>query len=164
MKKNALKLFCAASLASAVLAPRLIAADQNDFAAQLAQMIAGQDDSAYFGQIRLAAGWNQMEVDGAKIQLDAAPETSQGRLMLPLRAVAEAAGAEVSYDAGTQTAVVGSPYGDEIRCPLVGEVLQVNGESRQMDAASYVKEGRTYVSAQVLRSEEHTSELQSQSS
>ena len=53
MKKNALKLFCAASLASAVLAPRLIAADQNDFAAQLAQMIAGQDDSAYFGQIRL---------------------------------------------------------------------------------------------------------------
>ncbi len=150
MKKNALKLFCAASLASAVLAPRLIAADQNDFAAQLAQMIAGQDDSAYFGQIRLAAGSRQMEVDGAKIQLDAAPETSQGRLMLPLRAVAEAAGAKVSYDAGTQTAVVGSPYGDEIRCPLVGEVLQINEKNRKMDAASYVKEGRTYVSAQVL--------------
>ncbi len=150
MKKNALKLFCAASLASAVLAPRLIAADQNDFAAQLAQMIAGQDDSAYFGQIRLAAGSRQMEVDGAKIQLDAAPETSQGRLMLPLRAVAEAVGAKVSYDAGTQTAVVGSPYGDEIRCPLVGEVLQINEKNRKMDAASYVKEGRTYVSAQVL--------------
>ncbi len=150
MKKNALKLFCAASLASAVLAPRLMAADQNDFAAQLAQMIAGQDDSAYFSQIRLAAGWNQMEVDGVKIQLDAAPETSQGRLMLPLRAVAEAAGAKVSYDAGTQTAVVGSPYGDEIRCPLVGEVLQINEKNRKMDAASYVKEGRTYVSAQVL--------------
>ena len=91
-----------------------------------------------------------MEVDGAKIQRDAAPGTSQGRLMSPLRAEAEAAGAKVSYDAGTQTAGVGSPYGDEIRCPLVGEVLQINEKNRKMDAASYVKEGRTYVSAQVL--------------
>lgn len=150
MKKNALKGVCAALLAGAVISPGLIAAENQDFAAQLAQLIAGQDDSAYFSQIRLTAGSDEMKVDGKTIRLDAPPEMNQGRLMLPLRAVAEAAGAQVAYEAETQTAVISSWYGDEIRCPLAGSNLQINQESRPMDVPSYVKEGRTYLSAQAL--------------
>lgn len=150
MKKNILKGVCAALLAGAVLNPALLAAEQDDFAAQLAKLVAGRDDSAYFSQIRLAVGSNQMEVDGRKIQLDTEPELVRGRLMLPLRAVAQAAGAQVEYEAATQTAVVSSPYGDEIRCPLAGAALSVNDQARQMDAPSYVKQGRTYLSAQAL--------------
>lgn len=150
MKQKALKGICAALLAGAAIAPGLLAAENDDFAAQLAQLVAGQDDSAYFSQIRLTAGSREMRADGKTIQLDVPPEMNQGRLTLPLRAVAEAAGAQVSYDAQTQTAVVNGPYGGEIRCPLAGDVIQINGESRQMEVSSYVKEGRTYLSAQAL--------------
>lgn len=150
MKQKALKGICAALLAGAAIAPGLLAAENDDFAARLAQLVAGQDDSAYFSQIRLTAGSREMRADGKTIQLDVPPEMNQGRLTLPLRAVAEAAGAQVSYDAQTQTAVVNGPYGGEIRCPLAGDVIQINGESRQMEVSSYVKEGRTYLSAQAL--------------
>ncbi len=150
MKNNAWKGVCAALLAGAVMAPSLMAAGSDDFASQLADMISSRDDSAYFSQIRLAVGSDQMKVDGATIQLDAPPELNQGRLMLPLRAVAQAAGAEVSYDAQTRTALVSSPYGDQILCPLAGAALSVNDSPQQMDIPSYVKEGRTYLSAQSL--------------
>lgn len=78
---------------------------------------------------------------------DAMPELVGGRTMVPLRAVMEAMGAQVSWQSGN-TAVC--TLGDTSLSFQVGEdVCQVteNGETTSLDlgVATYLKDGRTYV-------------------
>ena len=79
---------------------------------------------------------------------DAAPESVDGRIMVPYRALMEALGGDVAYDAATQT----------VSCILDGTTLTLKlGENTltmdengvvstlEMDCAAYVKDNRTYV-------------------
>lgn len=76
---------------------------------------------------------------------DAAPETNNGRTMVPFRAIFEALGAEVSYDGKVHgvlgdtevTLAIGS---DEMTKTVSGKTATV-----KMDCAPYAKGGRTYV-------------------
>ena len=79
---------------------------------------------------------------------DASPEIVDGRTFLPYRAVFDALGAQVSYEADTHTAVA-VREGVTVRVPI-GETrvsVEQDGVARvlEMDVASYVKDGRTYV-------------------
>lgn len=57
--------------------------------------------------VRLVIGSNIMIINGRHITMDAAPEVvNPGRTMLPLRAVAQALGCNVQWDATTQTVTV----------------------------------------------------------
>lgn len=96
------------------------------------------------------------ESDGISVQLngapvaftDAAPEITGGRTFLPFRAVLEALGAEVGYDAETSTV---SASRDGVDLAMVpgrnSAAVTEDGQTRtvEMDAAPYVKNGRTYV-------------------
>ena len=53
--------------------------------------------------ISLQVGNQNMNVGGVNVVLDASPENKDGRVFLPYRAIAEALGAQVAWDATTQT-------------------------------------------------------------
>ena len=53
-------------------------------------------------------GSRTVNIDGREHPIDAAPYLRQGRLMVPLRAAAEALGVPISYEAATHSALVGS--------------------------------------------------------
>ena len=57
--------------------------------------------------VKLVIGSNQLWINGIAVTMDAAPEiVDPGRTMLPLRAVTQALGCEVTWDAATQTVTV----------------------------------------------------------
>lgn len=96
------------------------------------------------------------EADGISVQIDgkplaftdAAPEITADRTFLPFRAVLEAIGAEVGYDAETST-VSARRDGVDLAMVLGQNTASVteDGQTRtlEMDVTPYVKNGRTYV-------------------
>ena len=68
-----------------------------------ADLLASQDTSNFFGTIQMKIGETELIKDGEAQLLDAAPEITDGRTMLPIRAVAEAAGFTVDWDDATRT-------------------------------------------------------------
>lgn len=109
------------------------------FARELAQLLKEDDTSGYFGSMELTIGSSTLTLDGAKQSLDVAPEIRNDRTMLPIRAVAENAGATVDYDAANRTVLISSSSGDEIRCPIGVSSIIVNDEVRPIDTASYIE-------------------------
>lgn len=90
-----------------------------------------------------------VQLNGAYVHFaDAQPEKVNGRVMVPFRAIAEALGAEVTYDAGKITAKKG---GETLSFALDGKQLTVTDSAGktvktvQLDTAPYKKGGRTYV-------------------
>lgn len=90
-----------------------------------------------------------VQLNGAYVHFaDAQPEKVNGRVMVPFRAIAEALGAEVTYDAGKITAKKG---GETLSFALGGKQLTVTDSAGktvktvQLDTAPYKKGGRTYV-------------------
>ncbi len=88
-------------------------------------------------------------VDGEAVVFDAQPEMVNERTMVPMRAIFEKLGAEVSWDQDTQT--VTAVTEDKTVVATVGEMsMFVNGEEKVMDVAPYIKEERTYVPARFV--------------
>ena len=88
-------------------------------------------------------------VDGEAVVFDAQPEMVNERTMVPMRAIFEKLGAEVSWDQPTQT--VTAVTADKTVIATVGEMsMFVNGEEKVMDVAPYIKEERTYVPARFV--------------
>jgi hypothetical protein len=56
--------------------------------------------------VQMTIGSKTMLLNGAAIMMDAAPEITGGRTMLPIRFVAQAFGADIAWDAATQTVTV----------------------------------------------------------
>lgn len=90
-----------------------------------------------------------VQLNGQAVKFpDAQPEKANNRTMVPFRAIAEALGAEVTYDAGKITAKKG---GETLSFALGGKQLTVTDSAGktvktvQLDTAPYKKGGRTYV-------------------
>ena len=90
-----------------------------------------------------------VQLNGAYVHFaDAHPEKVNGRVMVPFRAIAEALGAEVDYNAGAITA---KKNGQTLAFSLGGKQLTATDsvgktvKTVQLDTASYKKGGRTYV-------------------
>lgn len=138
---------CVIALAVPVLPANYIslAASPSDrFQQELTQLLQ-EDDGFYFDSIQLTVGSHDLAVDGVTVQMDAAPDIQNNRTMLPIRAVAEAAGATVDYDPDTETAIIEGQYGEEILCPIGAATMSVNSRSYELDSPSYAKNGRTYL-------------------
>ena len=94
-------------------------------------------------------GGISVQLNGGPVAFtDAAPELSDGRTFVPLRAVMEAMNAQVDYDGDTGTVAINR--GDVGLSMVLGQntvSVTENGQSRtvEMDVTPYVKEGRTYV-------------------
>lgn len=91
-----------------------------------------------------------VQLNGAYVHFaDTQPEKVNGRVMVPFRAIAEALGAEVDYNAGAITA---KKDGQTLAFSLGGKQLTITDDSTgkvikttAVDSAPYKKKGRTYV-------------------
>lgn len=118
---------------------------QEDFYQQLAGLIDKQDYSKFFNEMELRVGSDILTVDGKTQVLTAAPEITDNRTMLPIRAVAEAAGAEVDWESATSTILIESANGDMINCSVGSDIITVNDQISRMDVTPYIKRDKTYM-------------------
>jgi hypothetical protein len=99
-------------------------------------------------KIVLKIGSDIMTVNGKVVQLDAAPEIKEGRTFLPLRAIAEAFGAQITWVPETQgiTVVLGD---NQIGLQIGNNTAVVNGNVLSI-VPPYIKNGRTMVPIRVI--------------
>lgn len=95
----------------------------------------------------MAAGVAQnipVNIDGLSLKADVSPVIVNSRTMLPFRAISEALGLQVSWEAASQTVTV---EGDNLRIEMsIGNPkAYVNGIPQNLDAAPFIKSGRTMV-------------------
>lgn len=84
----------------------------------------------------------QVEVNGERIQSDQPPIITSDRVMVPMRALAEALGAEVGWDQERQ--MMTSVRGDDTLYLGIGDfVMWHNDEAIVLDAAPMIVNGRT---------------------
>ena len=84
--------------------------------------------------IKLTVGSKTANVDGKTVDMPAAPYIRRDRLLVPVRAVADALGCTVTWDAAAGTATIASEEG-VLALTTHSQVLQVNGNPVEMDAA-----------------------------
>lgn len=108
--------------------------------------------------IVLTIGSTTATVDGSRTTLDAAPFITGGRTMLPVRFVAEAMGAGVSYVTqanGSVTKVnLGLPQSatkmKSLVLPLTSTTALVDGQAVTLDVTPVIRNGRTFVPARFI--------------
>lgn len=84
----------------------------------------------------------KVTVDGKAISLDVAPVIESGRTLAPIRAIAEALGAEVQYNETTKTVTVTS-VGTNIKLAIGSTSATVNNATKTLDVAAKIIDGRT---------------------
>lgn len=95
------------------------------------------------------AGAVDLYVDTAKVETDTPPTVVDGRTLVPVRAIFEAIGATVTWDAATSTAT--GIRGDTIvSIQIDNTTAYVNGESRTLDVPAQLINGRTMVPARFI--------------
>ena len=82
--------------------------------------------------------------DGEEIEFDVAPEITDDRVMVPMRAVFEAFGAKVKWDDSTKT-VTSKKKSKTIEMTVGSKEIKKNDEIYESDAAPFIKNGRTLV-------------------
>jgi hypothetical protein len=99
--------------------------------------------------VKIQIGSDIMIVNGNAVQIDAPAEIMNGRTFLPLRAISEALGATVDWIAETQgiTVTLGN---STIGLQIGNTSAVVNGTVKTLDAAPYIKNGRTMVPFRVI--------------
>ena len=85
-----------------------------------------------------------IRVNGIFVETDTAPYIKNSRTMVPVRAIAEALGADVAYDDETKTATI-SRNGDEVKITMYAEKAFVNEEELTLDAAAETVNSRIFV-------------------
>lgn len=92
-----------------------------------------------------------LRLDGYTLILpsDSQPEIKDGRTMVPIRAVSEALGADVGWDAAARQVTL-ARAGVTIVMTVGSETAYVNGEAVEMDVAPYIKDGRTLIPARYV--------------
>jgi len=91
----------------------------------------------------------QIWLDGRALPLDVPPEVKNQRTMVPIRAVAEALGADVSWLQDTRQVVL-VRAGVLVTMTLDSTTATVNGTAVEMDVAPYATGGRTLIPARYV--------------
>ncbi|MBO5007612.1 MAG: S8 family serine peptidase [Clostridia bacterium] len=115
------------------------------YLSQLSEMIRKYDSEDYFATMSVTIGESDLVIDGEVIPIDESGSVAyveNGRTMMPVRGIAEAIGAEVSYDNDTQTVTVENE--DTMIAMTIGEnEMEVNGQSVMLLNAPEIKDERT---------------------
>ena len=85
-----------------------------------------------------------IRVNGKYVDSDVDPYIKNDRTMVPVRAIAEALGAQVAYDDATKTATI-SRNGYEVKITMYADSAFVNGEEIALDAAAETVSSRIFV-------------------
>ena len=83
-------------------------------------------------------------LNGKEVSFSVMPEITQGRTMVPMRELFEMLGATVEWDAETQS-VKGKRGGDSVTLRIGSDSATVRGKQVTIDAAPYIKNGRTMI-------------------
>ncbi|UKK99014.1 stalk domain-containing protein [Brevibacillus brevis] len=83
-------------------------------------------------------------VDGKGVQSDVLPIHRNGRMLVPIRVVAEATGSEVSYDAATQKVML-NKKSKHISLAIGSQTAYVDGKRLKMDVSPIIVNKRTLV-------------------
>ena len=120
-------------------------AKDNTYLSQLSAMIQKYDNDDYFATMSVTIGEPNLVIDGVEIPIDESGSVAyveNGRTMMPVRGIAEAIGAEVSYDNATQTVTVENE--DTMIAMTIGDnEMNVNGQKVMLLTAPEIKEERT---------------------
>lgn len=95
------------------------------------------------------AGAIDLYVDMEKIQTDTEPAISDGRTLVPLRAIFEALGAQVEWDEETKTAT-GVKDDLTVIIQIDNKTAYINGETCELDVPAKIINGRTMVPARFI--------------
>ena len=100
-------------------------------------------------KVTLTLGSTAATRNDAAVTLDTTPLSRGGRMMLPIRFVAEAFGAAVGWDGDTATATVAA--GDTVITVQIGAgQIFVNGNAVPLDTAAFIEGGRTYLPVRAI--------------
>lgn len=83
-------------------------------------------------------------LDGLPLSFPVPPMVIEGRTMVPFRAIAEALGVTVTWQAESQTVLASAP-GKEVRLTIGQKTMWVNGEANPLDVAPLIVSGRTLI-------------------
>jgi len=109
----------------------------------LDDQVSGLDDSSRYptsdvtdeGDIRVA-------IDGKSFAFDVQPRIGNDRILVPLRTIFGAMGADVTYDDATQT--VTATKGETVIVLIIGDMSPtVNGQIVPLDQPGFIADGRT---------------------
>lgn len=90
------------------------------------------------------SGGISIEIDGRPVKTDVAPYISNDRTLLPIRAVSERLGAEVSWVSETETAVI-EKDGTRIELVKDSDTALVNGSEVKLEQPAVIVQGRVMV-------------------
>ncbi len=90
-----------------------------------------------------------VNVNGKTLVADVNPYIKNDRTLVPMRAIFEALGAEVSWDNDTRTAI-GKKNGLEVKITIGENVLYKNGEEITLDAVAEIANSRTMVPVRAI--------------
>ena len=106
-------------------------------------MSLAREDAAYLIKLKKPAIMT-VYLDGKKIGFDRLPVSEEGRMLVPLRAIFEALGAEIAWDGNTQT-VTAVKDGTTISLTLGDKNATKNGETIELEVPAKSVGGRTFV-------------------
>lgn len=102
----------------------------DDFWQQVSDMINKYEEDDYFSVMSVKIGESEINIDGETVPIDegnSIPYVDNGRTMMPVRGLAEAIGAEVSFDGEKQTVTVETS--ETMVLMTIGlDEMEVNGE------------------------------------
>ena len=81
--------------------------------------------------------------------MDAAPFIANERALVPMRYLADALGAQTTWDAATQTVTI-TKGGTTVELTIGSTAITTNGQTSQMDTAPIIVNGRTYLPARYV--------------
>lgn len=101
------------------------------------------------GTIGASAAEVTVFVDGEQVAFDQAPVIENGRTLVPVRAIAEKLGADVSWDEATRTATI-IKGGNVVAMTIDVNVIKKNGFEIEIDQPPVIRGGRTLIPARAL--------------
>lgn len=155
-------LLATATVPGAVYAYRAILKQElglaDEAAGDIEEAIAAEPENEDFygvaGELYAKTGDNGVKVfvKGKKMRFDVAPFVENNRTMVPIRAVAEALGLEVGYDAGAGTVTITNPADGKTVVLYLGQnKASIGNQETTLDTpAKIVPPGRTVVPLRFL--------------
>ena len=125
------------------LMPALEALDmtlEDFFAGQYMNLVTPQDKEKIIANIQRI----ELLLDEETLSLDVFPEVKNERTMVPIRAVAEALGADVEWGQDTQQIVM-TRAGVTVTTTLNSTIATIDDKTVEMDVAPYANNGRTLI-------------------
>ncbi len=137
-----------AMLASGLVLPANASEDNMDYYNAVASLASENQGNNFIGSISLTVGEPTMIIDGREEEIDfgrdTAPIIKNDRTLLPVRAVVEALGGDISYDSSDRSVTIDT---DEttIEMTIDDTEMYVNGKRQTTDVAPIIENDRTFL-------------------